>query len=149
MIWRLPGDGLRRAACSCSLIGLLTLLPGLPCLAHPLFASGVLTVMLAVYFILDGIGELAAGIRLRPANGWALADALRRLVPPVLVLTSGGATFGDPVLDFLVAEAQRLNPGVRTAGLRILEARAQLGCRQRTVSATATGDGPGTVHGQP
>ena len=35
--------------------------------------------------------------------------------------------FDDPVLDQLVVEAQRLNPGVRTAGLRILEARAQLG----------------------
>jgi len=35
--------------------------------------------------------------------------------------------FNDPVLDQLVSEAQRLNPGVRTAGLRILEARAQLG----------------------
>jgi outer membrane protein, multidrug efflux system len=35
--------------------------------------------------------------------------------------------FDDPVLDQLVAEAQRLNPGVRTAGLRIMESRAQLG----------------------
>ncbi|HET9700023.1 MAG TPA: efflux transporter outer membrane subunit [Burkholderiales bacterium] len=35
--------------------------------------------------------------------------------------------FDDPALDRLVAEAQRLNPGVRTAGLRIMEARAQLG----------------------
>ena len=35
--------------------------------------------------------------------------------------------FNDPVLDQLVAEAQRLNPGARTAGLRIMEARAQLG----------------------
>jgi multidrug efflux system outer membrane protein len=35
--------------------------------------------------------------------------------------------FDDPVLDRLVAEAQRLNPGVRIAGLRIMEARAQLG----------------------
>jgi NodT family efflux transporter outer membrane factor (OMF) lipoprotein len=35
--------------------------------------------------------------------------------------------FNDPVLDQLVVEAQRLNPGVRTAGLRIMEARAQLG----------------------
>jgi outer membrane protein, multidrug efflux system len=35
--------------------------------------------------------------------------------------------FNDPVLDRLVAEAQRQNPGVRTAGLRIMEARAQLG----------------------
>ena len=35
--------------------------------------------------------------------------------------------FNDPVLDQLVAEAQRLNPDVRTAGMRIMEARAQLG----------------------
>jgi NodT family efflux transporter outer membrane factor (OMF) lipoprotein len=35
--------------------------------------------------------------------------------------------FGDPVLDRIVAEAQQLNPSVRTAGARILESRAQLG----------------------
>lgn len=35
--------------------------------------------------------------------------------------------FNDPALDQLIAEAQRLNPGVRTAGMRIMEARAQLG----------------------
>ena len=34
--------------------------------------------------------------------------------------------FHDPVLDRLVAEAQRVNPDVRTVGMRILEARAQL-----------------------
>ena len=36
-------------------------------------------------------------------------------------------TFNDPVLASLVTEAQRVNPNVRTAGLRIMEARAQLG----------------------
>ncbi|MFL6620935.1 MAG: efflux transporter outer membrane subunit [Povalibacter sp.] len=35
--------------------------------------------------------------------------------------------FNDPTLDQLIDEAQRLNPNVRTAGLRIMEARAQLG----------------------
>jgi NodT family efflux transporter outer membrane factor (OMF) lipoprotein len=35
--------------------------------------------------------------------------------------------FHDPVLDRLVALAQGANPNVRTAGLRIMEARAQLG----------------------
>jgi outer membrane protein TolC len=36
-------------------------------------------------------------------------------------------TFNDPALDALVAEARRENRNVRTAGLRIMEARAQLG----------------------
>lgn len=35
--------------------------------------------------------------------------------------------FNDPVLDQLILEAQRVNPNVRTAGMRIMEARAQLG----------------------
>lgn len=41
--------------------------------------------------------------------------------------------FNDPVLDQLVAEAQRMNPNVRTAGLRIMEARAQLGIAGSTL----------------
>jgi NodT family efflux transporter outer membrane factor (OMF) lipoprotein len=41
--------------------------------------------------------------------------------------------FNDPVLDQLVAEAQRVNPSVRTAGLRIMEARAQLGIAGSTL----------------
>jgi outer membrane protein TolC len=41
--------------------------------------------------------------------------------------------FDDPVLDQLVAEAQRANPNVRTAGLRIMEARAQLGIAGSTL----------------
>lgn len=35
--------------------------------------------------------------------------------------------FDDPVLDQLISEAQRANPNVRIAGLRIMEARAQQG----------------------
>jgi multidrug efflux system outer membrane protein len=42
-------------------------------------------------------------------------------------------TFNDPVLDQLIAEAQRVNPSVRTAGLRIMEARAQLGIAGSTL----------------
>ena len=41
--------------------------------------------------------------------------------------------FNDPVLDQLIAEAQRANPSVRTAGLRIMEARAQLGIAGSTL----------------
>ena len=51
-------------------IGGLTLLCGIALVANPLFASGVLTIMLAVYFIVDGIFEIAAAMRLRPESGW-------------------------------------------------------------------------------
>jgi multidrug efflux system outer membrane protein len=41
--------------------------------------------------------------------------------------------FNDPVLDQLITLAQRVNPNVRTAGLRIMEARAQLGIAGSTL----------------
>ena len=41
--------------------------------------------------------------------------------------------FKDPVLDQLVAEAQRASPNVRTTGIRIMEARAQLGIAGSTL----------------
>jgi NodT family efflux transporter outer membrane factor (OMF) lipoprotein len=41
--------------------------------------------------------------------------------------------FNDPVLSQLIANAQRANPTVRTAGLRIMEARAQLGIAGSTL----------------
>ena len=50
-----------------------------------------------------------------------------RRIPRVGQLPEWWRTFHDPVLESLVAEAQRVNPNVRTAGLRIMEARAQLG----------------------
>ncbi len=51
-------------------IGVLTLLCGIGILANPLFASGVLTIVLAVYFVLDGIFEIIGGIKRRPGSGW-------------------------------------------------------------------------------
>ena len=41
--------------------------------------------------------------------------------------------FGDPVLDHIVAEAQRSNPSVKVAAVRIMEARAQLGVAGSTL----------------
>jgi NodT family efflux transporter outer membrane factor (OMF) lipoprotein len=41
--------------------------------------------------------------------------------------------FEDPALEWLVAEAQRKNPAVVTAGLRIMEARAALGIANSTL----------------
>jgi uncharacterized membrane protein HdeD (DUF308 family) len=60
MIWALQAGSLGKGLLMFA-IGLLTLLAGFALLAHPLFASGVLTIMLAVYFILDGLGRSPPG----------------------------------------------------------------------------------------
>jgi uncharacterized membrane protein HdeD (DUF308 family) len=51
-------------------IGGLTLLCGIALLANPLFGSAVLTIMLAVYFFIDGIFEIVGAVQLHPRAGW-------------------------------------------------------------------------------
>jgi len=69
IIWALQAGSLGKGLPMFA-IGGLTLLCGIVLLAHPLFASGVLTILLALYFVLDGISEIVASVRLRPGSGW-------------------------------------------------------------------------------
>lgn len=52
------------------LIGVLTLICGVVLVANSLFASGVLTILIALYFIIDGISEIAAAVQHKPLEGW-------------------------------------------------------------------------------
>ena len=55
-------------------IGGLTLLGGIALLANPLLASGVLTIVLAIYFIVDGAAEIGTAFELPRGSrrGWLL-----------------------------------------------------------------------------
>ena len=62
-------------------IGGLTLLCGIALLANPLFASGVVTILLAVYFVFDGISEIAAGFgRMGDGGGWLLFGGIVSII---------------------------------------------------------------------
>ncbi len=50
------------------LLGGLTLLCGVLLVVNPVFASGFFTVLLSLYFIVDGISEMAVGLGTR--RGW-------------------------------------------------------------------------------
>jgi len=52
------------------LIGGLTLICGVLLMFNPLFASGVLTILLTLYFICDGIFEMMAAVQRKPMEGW-------------------------------------------------------------------------------
>jgi uncharacterized membrane protein HdeD (DUF308 family) len=68
MLWAFAAGSLGRGVLMFA-VGGLTVLCGAALIAHPMFASGVLTLLLAVYFLADGIAEVMAGIRLRPLPG--------------------------------------------------------------------------------
>jgi uncharacterized membrane protein HdeD (DUF308 family) len=72
MIWAFQSGSLGRGLWM-FVIGGLTLLCGIALLANPLFASGVVTILLAAYFVFDGISEIAVGFgRMGDGGGWLL-----------------------------------------------------------------------------
>jgi uncharacterized membrane protein HdeD (DUF308 family) len=72
MVWAFRAGSFGRGLWVFSL-GILTLLCGLAMLANPLFGSGVLTLVLAIYFLCDGIAEIAAGAgHIGEGGGWLM-----------------------------------------------------------------------------
>ena len=51
-------------------VGVVTALAGAAVLAHPLFGLGLLTLLLAGYFLVDGACKVVVSFRFRPATGW-------------------------------------------------------------------------------
>ena len=51
-------------------VGGLTVLCGLALVTDPVFASGFLTILLATYFVINGVLEIAAAFHARPLPGW-------------------------------------------------------------------------------
>jgi uncharacterized membrane protein HdeD (DUF308 family) len=85
MIWAFQSGSLGRGLWMFA-IGLLTLLCGIVLLSNPLFASGVLTILLAAYFFLDGISEIAAGFgRMGEGGGWLLFGGIVSVLLGIMI----------------------------------------------------------------
>lgn len=68
-----PGKGFSKV-----LLGVLTVIAGVAILANPMLASGVLSILLAAYLLMDGIVEVIVAMTLDglPGKGWLLAGGL-------------------------------------------------------------------------
>ncbi|TVP98323.1 MAG: HdeD family acid-resistance protein [Planctomycetaceae bacterium] len=66
------------------ILGVITGLAGLVVLAHPLYGLAALTLVLAVFFVAEGIWKIVASFSYRPAAGW-----LAMLLSGVLGLVLG------------------------------------------------------------
>ena len=69
MIWAFQAGSLGRGVLMFA-IGGLTSLCGIVLVANPIFGAGVLTIILGIYFVADGICEIAASFQLKPNSGW-------------------------------------------------------------------------------
>ena len=85
MIWAFRAGSLGRGLWV-FVIGTLTLVCGIAMLANPLFGSGVLTILLALYFVLDGTAEIIAGLSGRQeGRGWLLFSGAVSLVLGIMI----------------------------------------------------------------
>ena len=70
------------------LIVVLTLLAGFAIIAHPIMSAGVLTIVLAIYFFVDGFAELMAAFALpggAEGKGWLIFDGVITVTLGVLI----------------------------------------------------------------
>jgi uncharacterized membrane protein HdeD (DUF308 family) len=67
------------------IIGVLTLLAGFWIITEPFIAAGALTIVLSVYFFVDGIAEVIAAFSLREGKGWLLFDGVVTVILGVLL----------------------------------------------------------------
>jgi uncharacterized membrane protein HdeD (DUF308 family) len=86
MIWAFKAGSLGKGILV-FLIGVLTLLAGIAVIAHPVMSSAILTVMLAVYFFVDGFSELMAAFSLNEGKGWLIFDAVVTILLGIMIFT--------------------------------------------------------------
>ena len=86
MVWAFQVDSLGKGLLRFA-IGALTLICGIILVANPMLASGVLAIVLALYFVIDGACEVAAALRVRPSPGWGwlLAGGIVSLIFGVMI----------------------------------------------------------------
>ena len=86
IIWAFRASSLGRGILMFA-IGGLTILCGIILLANPIFASGVLSILLAIYFFLDGISEISAGISLQSdsGRGWLIFGGIVSIILGALI----------------------------------------------------------------
>jgi uncharacterized membrane protein HdeD (DUF308 family) len=54
------------------IIAALTLVCGIAILANPVIGAGILSIILGIYFIVDGVIEIGIAIKVHPATGWGI-----------------------------------------------------------------------------
>ena len=72
------------------LFGAFTLVAGIVILARPLFGLATITMVLAVYFFVDGVSGGFTAFRLRPAQGWGwmLVSAIASVVLGIMIMNN-------------------------------------------------------------
>ena len=86
---------LRKVSSSMRLMGWLSIIFGALAIAMPwiagqsilLMSSAILTIMLSIYFFVDGLSEFFAAFSLQEGKGWLLFDAVVTVLLSIMIFT--------------------------------------------------------------
>jgi uncharacterized membrane protein HdeD (DUF308 family) len=85
MLWAFGAGSFGRGLLGLA-IGFLTLLCGLAMVANPLFSLGVLTLVIAIYLIADGVAEIIGSFRMGGSGrGWLLFGGIASIVLGLMI----------------------------------------------------------------
>ena len=94
MIWAFKAGSLGKGILV-FIIGGLTLLAGLWIITEPFIAAGALTIVLSIYFFIDGFAEIMAAFSLTEGKGWLIFDGVVTVILGILLFL--GFPFSGPV----------------------------------------------------
>jgi len=86
MTWAFKAGGVGKGGILRLLLGVLTVICGLLLVINPLFAAGFLTILLSLYFIFDGLVEIAAGTSTK--QGWLTFAGVISIILGIMLWTS-------------------------------------------------------------
>src|SRR5262245_4792201 len=86
MLWAFKAGGVGKGGILRLLIGVLTLICGLLLVVNPAFAAAFMTILLSLYFIIDGLAEIAAGASTK--QGWLTFAGIISIILGIMLWTS-------------------------------------------------------------
>jgi uncharacterized membrane protein HdeD (DUF308 family) len=94
MIWAFKAGSLGKGILV-FIIGGLTLLAGFWIITEPFIAAGALTIVLSIYFFMDGFAEIMAAFSLTEGKGWLIFDGVVTVILGILLFL--GFPFSGPL----------------------------------------------------
>ena len=139
-------QGLREESWSSKLLpiilGVLTVIAGGAILAHPLIGMSVLTLVLAMSFICEGVWKVVASLSFRPAGGW-----VGLLLSGVIAIVLGGMIWQGWPASTLFAIGILIGVNLAMTGLSLIflaltVQQVQQSAGEKLADDTAGGDPP-------
>lgn len=115
------------------ILGIITVIAGLGVIGHPLLGLTFLTLLLAIFFVVEGVWKIIASFNYRPARGW-----LAILVSGILTLLLGAVIWRQWPISGLWAVGVLVGVDLLTTGCSLIA----LSTTIRQLKKLATSDAP-------